>query len=309
MRAYVGVTDGAWATFLANAGVEEVNFWKPSGDRGFGAVSLGEPFFFKTHHPDNRVVGGGFYSGFASLTISEAWQIYGIANGASTFGEMRARVGRYRKELLAPHDDPKIGCVFIRDVRFFDEPVEAPPGFAKNIVQGKTYPIGDLGTDAYFDILFTQLLGSIEVTGLGGWRRQGPTFGDPRLVPTRLGQRAFQGVVRGAYSYKCAVTGDKIRPVLQAAHIRPLTRGGEHRLDNGLLLRSDVHTLFDAGYIGVDPDFRLLVSPRLRREFENGEEFYERAASEEPISVPTRLPDRPSRDFLEWHLDEVFLRS
>ena len=39
----------------------------------------------------------------------------------------------------------------------------------------------------------------------------------------------------------------RIRPVLQAAHIRPLPAGGEHRLDNGLLLRSDVHTLYDRG--------------------------------------------------------------
>jgi len=49
---------------LANA--DEVNFWRPAGDRAFCALSVGEPFFFKTHHPDNRVVGGGFFSGFAS---------------------------------------------------------------------------------------------------------------------------------------------------------------------------------------------------------------------------------------------------
>lgn len=41
--------------------------------------------------------------------------------------------------------------------------------------------------------------------------------------------------------------GEKIPPVLQAAHIRPVTEGGRHRVDNGLLLRSDVHTLFDKG--------------------------------------------------------------
>src|SRR5436309_7385599 len=85
-----------------------------------------------------------------------------------------------------------------------------------------------------------------------GSHHPGPVYGDPRLVPQRLAQRAFQGVVLDAYRYRCAVTGDKIRPVLQAAHIRPLPQGGEHRLDNGLLLRSDVHTLFDRGYLGVD---------------------------------------------------------
>ena len=88
-------------------------------------------------------------------------------------------------------------------------------------------------------------------------------FGDLRLAPYRLGQRSFQAVVLNAYHNRCAITGTKIRPVLEAAHIRPVTAGGEHRLDNGLLLRSDVHTLFDRGYLGVDPAYRLRVSPRL----------------------------------------------
>ena len=136
------------------------------------------------------------------------------------------------------------------------------------------------------------------------WHRPGPVYGEPRLVPQRLGQQSFQAVVLQAYGRHCAITGGKIRPVLQAAHVRPLPRGGEHRLDNGLLLRSDVHTLYDRGYLGVDPKFRLLVSPRLRQEFGNGEQFYARAG--EPIAVPERRGDRPNREFLEWHLDEVF---
>lgn len=310
VRAYVGVTDGDWARHLASSGAEEVNFWRPAGDRVFRALSVGEPFFFKTHYPDNELVGGGLYSGFASLTISEAWQIYGEANGSSTLDEMRARVGRYRRLRLSPRDDPRIGCVFIRDVTFFDKPAAPPPDFATNVVQGKTYSFAEPSGSPYVDLLVTRLLGiAVELDPSAGWHRPGPTFGDPRLTPTRLGQRAFQGVVRGAYAHRCSVTGDKIRPVLQAAHIRPLTRGGEHRIDNGLLLRSDVHTLYDAGYLAVDPNFSLVVSPRLRQEFGNGEEFYQRAASREPIAVPARRADRPAREFLEWHLDEVFLRS
>lgn len=50
--------------------------------------------------------------------------------------------------------------------------------------------------------------------------------------------------------------------------------------------------------------FGLHVSPRLREEFGNGEQFYERARL--PIALPVRRTDRPSREFLEWHLDTVF---
>ncbi len=83
--------------------------------------------------------------------------------------------------------------------------------------------------------------------------------------------------------------------------------GGENRLDHGLLLRSDVHTMFDRGYLAVDPAHRLLVSPRLRTDFGNGEQFYAKAG--EVIALPDRRADRPNREFLEWHLDEVFRAS
>jgi glycine/D-amino acid oxidase-like deaminating enzyme len=52
-----------------------------------------------------------------------------------------------------------------------------------------------------------------------------PQARDPRLAPYRLGQQAFQAVVLGAYNRHCAITGSKIRPVLQAAHVRPLPPG------------------------------------------------------------------------------------
>jgi putative restriction endonuclease len=94
--------------------------------------------------------------------------------------------------------------------------------------------------------------------------------------------------------------------VLQAAHIRPVASGGEHRTDNGLLLRSDVHIMFDRGYIGVDPQHRLVVSRRLRDDFGNGDSFY--ALAGKTISLPERTVDRPARRFLEWHLEEIFKR-
>ena len=130
------------------------------------------------------------------------------------------------------------------------------------------------------------------------------------LTPVRVGQHAFKALVQEAYGRRCAVTGDKIVPVLQAAHIRPVTDDGENRVDNGLLLRSDVHTLFDRGYLSVHPQKRtLLVSPRLRSDWGNGEEFYRRAASGEAITVPSRVADRPNHDFLQWHADAIYLRA
>jgi putative restriction endonuclease len=311
MKAYVGVTDTQWYRFLAaRPHLDEVNFWRPGGGRAFGALKPGEPFLFKSHHPHNQVVGGGFYSDFAPLRISEAWEFFGEENGAESLQQMRTRVGRYRAEPIGPDEDPMIGCVFVRDVRFFapEDAAGPPPDFAANIVQGKTYDLATPATASYFEQVMRRLLDApADLDVAQPWHRPGPVYGDPRLAPYRLGQHAFQAKVLDAYSRRCSITGDKIKPVLQAAHIRPLPAGGEHRLDNGLLLRSDVHTLFDRGYLGIDPKYRLLVSRRLRDEFGNGEQFYSRAG--QTINLPQRRSDRPNPEFLEWHADEVFQAS
>jgi putative restriction endonuclease len=312
VKAYVGVTDGDWYRFLAaRPDLTEVNFWRPGGGRAFHVLEVGEPFFFKTHAPHNQVVGGGFYSGFAPLKVSEAWEFYGHANGVEDLTQMRRRIGLYRREPISPDDDPEIGCLFIRDAVFFhaDLAADPPPEFAPNVVQGRGYDLATAEFAGYFRELLHRMVGApaIEVDLEASWHRPGPVYGDPRLAPQRLGQQAFQAVVLDAYHRRCAITGAKIRPVLQAAHIRPLPAGGEHRLDNGLLLRSDVHTLYDRGYLGIDTQHRLLVSPRLRSEFGNGEQFYAKAG--QVVTVPPRRLDRPSREHVEWHLDTVYRAS
>ena len=314
MRGYVGVTDDEWFRFLAarpEVSRAEVNFWRPSGGNAFRALTPGEPFFFKTHAPHNRVVGGGFFSGFAALPVSEAWQMFGEANGVTNLQRMRERIAHYRREPIGPHEDPVIGCVFVRDVTFFadDMAQDPPPGFALNIVQGKGYDMGDSHVERYFADLMQLVLGkAIDIDFSQPWHTTGPVFGDPRLTPYRLAQQAFKAVVLSAYHGHCAVTGTKIRPVLQAAHIRPVTNGGENRLDNGMLLRSDVHTMFDNGYLAVDPrQNKLIVSPRLREDFGNGAEFYSKAG--QVIALPDRRVDQPNAEFLEWHLDTVYKAS
>jgi putative restriction endonuclease len=65
------------------------------------------------------------------------------------------------------------------------------------------------------------------------------------------------------------MTNERTLPVLQAAHIKLYTLEGPHDLNNGLLLRSNLHTLFDQGYVTVDPkDMRIVMSPRIRQECE-----------------------------------------
>ena len=136
--------------------------------------------------------------------------------------------------------------------------------------------------------------------------RESERFGSPVLVRPRLGQGTFRVAVTGAYHRACAVTGEHSLPALEAAHIRPYGKGGEHEVSNGLLLRSDVHRLFDRGYVTVTPEHRILVSPRLKSDYENGKSYY--PFDGKPLVVrPDGGADQPDADCLDWHNTHVFL--
>jgi predicted restriction endonuclease len=71
------------------------------------------------------------------------------------------------------------------------------------------------------------------------------------------------------------LTGERTLPVLDAAHIKPYVLLQRHEAWNGILMRSDLHRLFDVGYITIDRlNRKILVSGRIREEFENGKKYY-----------------------------------
>ncbi|MCK4415230.1 MAG: HNH endonuclease [Candidatus Eisenbacteria sp.] len=116
----------------------------------------------------------------------------------------------------------------------------------------------------------------------------------------------FRLIVEDAYQRRCSVTGEKTRPVLQAAHIKPVSESGPNRVNNGLLLRSDLHILFDRGYLTVTRDHRVEVSKRIKEEFHNGREYYP-LHGRRLLILPDRPQDLPDREFIDWHNEKVFV--
>jgi putative restriction endonuclease len=304
MKAWVGVTDGDWYRFLsARPHLDEVNFWQPSGGRQFRSLAPGELFLFKLHSPENYIVGGGIFAHFSIAPSRLAWDAFGEKNGAPTYEAMRERIEKYRRVPPSPHEEYEIGCILLTRPFFFARAdwIPVPLDFAKNIVQGKTYDLtAGLGKE-----LWASVEERLRISSVPAYAEARSVYGDPVLVKQRLGQGTFRLLVTDTYQKRCAVTGEKVLPVLQAAHIRPVSEGGGHRVDNGLLLRSDVHTLFDRGYVTVGPDFRVRVSSRLKKDFDNGEHYHQYRGQE--IWTPRTATDRPGSLFLEWHRDEVFL--
>jgi putative restriction endonuclease len=119
------------------------------------------------------------------------------------------------------------------------------------------------------------------------------------LVRPRLSQGAFWLAVTDGYERRCAVTGERTLPILDAAHIQA------HDVLNGLLLRTDIHCLFDLGYVTVSPDSRFEVSRRLKADFDNGRHNYDLHG--QPVRPPRRGTPPPSPEVLEWHCQPRFL--
>lgn len=308
MKAYVAVTDGDWFRYLSSQpGIDEVNFWQPGGGRGFKVLSLGAPLLFKLHAPNNFIVGGGFFASFSRLPISIVWETFGEKNGVRSYSEMRTRVEHYRRKEAKPHEDYEIGNIILEDPFFLprEQWIPAPPDFAPNVVQGKRYDLTQPVGRALWDAVLAARASARGRVAERSVQVDGPIYGEAQRGHVRLRQGAFRVMVTDAYSRRCAISGEKALPVLQAAHIKPVAEGGQHRLDNGLLLRSDVHTLFDRGYITVTPDHRVLVASKaLKVDFDNGEPYAPYHGS--TILLPDNEDERPSRQQLEWHNDTLF---
>lgn len=304
MKAFVGITDRDWYEFLrAIPELDEVNFWQPSPSGTFRAIEPGDPFLFKLHYPDHFIVGGGFFAHYSVLPASLAWETFGERNGARTLVEVRKRIETYRRSIDAT-EDYKIGCIILERPFFFEEDgwISPPVTFRPNIVRGKTYDLESIEGRSLWHEIELRLMSSRPLE----WQEL-QTMGSLAMVRRRLGQGAFRVLVTDAYQRRCAITAERALPALEAAHIKGVRAGGMHRVDNGLLLRSDVHRLFDKGYLSVRPDLRIEVSDRLRTEFANGEYYRQFAGSE--IWVPPNAQDRPNGQFLDWHRQSVFLAS
>jgi len=300
INSYIAVTDKRWFSLLrAQKGIDEVNFWLPSG-RVFRALKPGELFLFKLHYPDNFIVGGGIFAHSTVLPVSLAWDAFGIRNGAASLVDLREKIDKYRHQEGDPYKDYQIGCILLEQPFFLPEEmwIPAPKDWPKNIVSGKTYNLHEEPGAT----IFRQLSRNQDRQHL--IRESTERYGEPTLVKPRLGQGSFRVLVTDAYDRRCAVSTERTLPVLEAAHIKPYSEAGEHKVTNGILLRQDIHTLFDRGYLTITPDLKIEVSRRIREEFENGRDYYKYHG--QPMRPPQNWTDRPSREYLEWHNESVY---
>lgn len=141
----------------------------------------------------------------------------------------------------------------------------------------------EVATAASTDVVAPSLSELAEELPDGRYRR-------PGLITVRLGQDKFRSALLDLYGHKCWISECSVEEVLQAAHVEP-HNGSNNRVSNGMLLRADLHNLYDAGLMWVEPiaeDYRVRLSPVLGNAYS---EFADRQL-DPPNESRDKCPDR-----------------
>ena len=117
-----------------------------------------------------------------------------------------------------------------------------------------------------------------------------------RGIKVRRGQKSFRDKLFTAYENSCAITACKVADVLEAAHIAPYLGEQTNKVTNGLLLRADLHTLFDCGLLHIEPQSRTIFLASKLRESPDYGRLHGRA-----LRLPKKLSLAPSAEALEEH--------
>ncbi len=302
---FIANTDNDWFDFLSSqSDLAEVNFWQPGG-QAFHAIQPGELFAFRLKSPRNKIGGFGVLSSSSILPLQVAWEAFNRSNGAPSYDAMRAAIQKYKPdEKVGPSTN--IGCRILVEPVFLPEHlwIELPSSWSRNIVGGKRFSTDEADGMEVWNLLqrAAQPWSPGPVTDLADI---GARYGKPILITPRLGQGAFRIAVKEAYQRQCAISEGKVLPALDAAHIRPFGDGGPHAKSNGVLLRKDIHSVFDAGYATIDTSYRFVVSNKVKEGFDNGNEY--RRLHGKVLRLPVQTGDRPDVELLRWHNENRFL--
>jgi predicted restriction endonuclease len=120
-------------------------------------------------------------------------------------------------------------------------------------------------------------------------------------IVRRRGQPKFRRDLLKFYGGRCAITGTDAEQALEAAHIIPYKGSDTNHPSNGLLLRADLHTLFDLKLIAIDTlTMTVLIAPALQHT------SYQKLAGA-PLHLPSNQSARPSVQALDAHRSETGL--
>ncbi len=282
---------------------EEVNFWTPYPEET-NALKKGEPVYFLLEGGEAQIAGHGVFERYEQMTLYAAWDRFGAANGVGSFREFKDRMSQsgVRGEL---------GCVILRTPEFW-----GPQEFVSLNKYGVTLEASARPVFTFKGQPPWLLKRKRVVRTTQKRKRSAPTEATPiELTPFTLvdGPMAdrearrsqqedipseFEERLRSAYRRSCCITGETCLAALKATHIQPYVNPDSDHVQNGLLLRADLHALFAAGLITITHQHRVRTNIRLPESYQQFQ--YAR------IKLPAEKAYWPSQEALAFHQKEIF---
>lgn len=271
MTAVYASTSPRWFSALSELTPRpsRVAFWQPTSGIPH-KIKVGEPWFF-VEKGAPRVLGFGRFLGHEGITISGLWDRYGQATGTTSENALLGEITSAKKG-KAGTGDTQIGNVILSDFTPFSQPVSLPPLDLPKLNRAFQYvPAGnsilDLADQKPTTLERDLAMAEAEVKREGGFDPTSITDARRKVLASivrRQGQTKFRNELMEAYEGRCAISNCAIPELLEAAHIHPYKGAETNDVRNGILLRTDLHTLFDLGLLAIDTgSWAVLISPRL----------------------------------------------
>lgn len=252
-------TDRAWFNFLKQLGLNShVNFWTPT-PWNIRGLQKNARLYFMLKSPIRKIAGFGEFQGYQNLTAKLAWDKFGYRNGCYSKEVLIERVQSYIDKnsrkfggVKIDADRYEIGCIELNNCEFWDE-----GDFIDLIGVGVEFP-KQVVTIKFFKQYDLIRINEKRASAFALIKE--PSNKKKSLTLIREGQGEFRGLVLRAYGNRCCISGEVIPELLEAAHIQPYTNRCSNHIQNGLLMRVDLHRLFDNGLLYIDRNFFVHIS-------------------------------------------------
>ncbi len=287
----IAPTDLNWFHQLRNEGYDdsEVNFWTPT-PWNIKQLKRGDTLFFMLKAPIRMIGGYGKFIDYQNMSPTAAWNKYGINNGVRTLEDLKVRTKFYIEKQSAKSSHGSIGCILLNNLEFFDDDNFRSPEDYLNV----SFP-NQVVKLKYFDTNTKERKihksKNLEITKEFSSQKSSQKKKTTVKATQRKGQPKFRKEILHVYKNKCAITGVNDERVLEAAHIEDYVNENSNHINNGICLRADIHKLFDRHLIGIDNNYRISVSARVKdREY--------RKLNNKKISLPKNKKFRPLKKLL-----------
>lgn len=246
----ISPTDNLWFNFLkSNAFNSYVNFWTPTPWNVKG-LKEGDRLYFMLKKPIRKIGGFGEFVSYKNMTAEDIWDEFGFRNGCSSKENLFKTLDNYiHRNSKSGKQENLHGCIILKNCEFWD---------SEKYVEFDGFPNQVVTIKYFFDqdpFIISENFYSLIAEPREDYKIE---------MSSRKGQGSFKGKILKAYRNTCSVTGENIPEILEAAHIQSYKNIDSNHVQNGILLRVDIHRLFDNHLLCVGEDYKVKISSLLK---------------------------------------------